>query len=99
MLSEFREHLKPCGFEKIAQLITANFLSVIALPVAKVGIPDATDMPANCSGFAKKNADVGAIVSAPKNTPRKGLQKGSERKRVAKAPILLDIRSIPCVSG
>ena len=99
MLSEFREHLKPCGFEKIAQLITANFLSVIPLPVTKVGIPDATDMPANCSGFAKKNADVRAIVNAPKNTPRKGPQKGSERKKVAKVPILLDTRSILYVSG
>jgi hypothetical protein len=99
MLSEFREHLKPSGFEKIAQLITANFLNVIPLPVNKVGIPDATDMPANCSGFAKKNADVRGIVNAPKNTPRKGPQKGSERKKVAKVPILLDIRNIPCVSG
>ncbi len=99
MLSEFREHLKPSGFEEIAQLITANFLSVIPLPVIKVGIPDATDMPANCSGFAKKNAHVRAIVNAPKNTPREGLQKGSERKKVAKVPILLGIRSIPCVSG
>ncbi len=99
MLSEFREHLKPSGFEKIAQLITANFLNVIPLPVTKVGIPDATDMPANCSGFAKKNAHVRAIVNAQRNTPQKGPQKGSERKKVAKALILLDIRSIPCVSG
>jgi hypothetical protein len=99
MLSEFREHLKPSGFEKIAQLITANFLSVMPLALIKVGIPDATDMPANCSGFAKKNADVRPIVNAPKNTPRKELQRGSERKKVAKVPILLDIRSIPCVSG
>jgi hypothetical protein len=99
MLSEFREHLKPSGFEKIAQLITANFLSVIPLPAVKVGIPDATDMPANCSGFAKKNADARAIVNAQRNTPRKGPQKGSERKKAAKVPILLDIRNIPCVSG
>ncbi len=95
MLSEFREHLKPFGFGKIAPLITANFLNVIPLPVTKVGIPDATDMPANCSGFAKKNADARAIVNAQRNTP----QKGSERKKAAKALILLDIRSIPCVSG
>jgi hypothetical protein len=99
MLSEFREHLKPSGFEKIAQLITANFLNVIPLPVTKVGIPDATDMPANCSGFAKKNADVRAIVNAQRNTLQKGPQKGNERKKVAKVLILLDIRSIPCVSG
>jgi len=99
MLSEFREHLKPSGFEKITQLITSNFLSVIPLPAVKVGIPDATDMPANCSGFAKKNADVRAIVNARRNTPQKGPPKGSERKKAAKVPILLDIRSIPCVSG
>jgi hypothetical protein len=95
MLSEFREHLKPSGFEKIAQLITSNFLKVIPLPAVTVGIPDATDMPANCSGFAKKNADVQGIVNAQNNTPQKGPQKGSERKKVAKVPILLDIRSIP----
>jgi hypothetical protein len=52
-------------------------------------------MPAKCNGFAKKNADVRAIVNAQRNTP----QKGSERKKAAKALILLDIRSIPCVSG
>jgi hypothetical protein len=99
MLSEFREHLNPSGFEKIAQLITANFLDVIPLPVTKIGVPDATDMPANCSGFAKKNADARAIVNAPRNTPRKEPQKGSERKKAARVLILLDIKSIPCVSG
>ena len=99
MLSEFREHLKPSGFEKIAQLITANFLNVIPLPVTKIGVPDATDMPANCSGFAKKNADARAIVNAQRNTPRKEPQKESERKKVARVLILLDIKSIPCVSG
>ena len=98
-LSEFRDHLRPSGFEKIAQLITANFLNVIPLPVTKVGIPDATDMPANCSGFAKKNADVRAIVNAQRNTAQKGPQKGSERKKAAKVLILLDIKSIPCVFG
>ena len=95
MLSEFREHLKPSGFEKIAQLITANLLKVIPLPVTKIGVPDATDMPANCSGFAKKNADARATVNAQRNTPRKG----SERKKAAKVLILLDIKNIPCVSG
>ena len=99
MLSEFREHLKPSGFEKIAQLITANFLNVIPLPVTKVGIPDATDMPANCSGFAKKNADARAIVNVQRNTLQKGRQKASERKKAAKVIILSDIKSIPCVFG
>ena len=99
MLSEFREHLKPSGFEKIAQLITANFLNVIPLPVTKVGIPDATDMPANCSGFAKKNAIVLAIANAQRSTPQREPPKGSERKKVAKVPILSDTRSILYVSG
>jgi hypothetical protein len=54
MLSEFRDHLKPSGFEKIAQLLASNFLNVVPLPQVKVTIPDATDMPAHCSGFAKK---------------------------------------------
>jgi hypothetical protein len=54
MLSESRDHLKPTGFEKIAQLIAANFLNTLSLPDLHVAIPDATDMPANCSGFAKK---------------------------------------------
>ena len=85
ILSEFREHLKPSGFEKIAQLITANFLNVIPLPVTKVGIPDATDMPANCSGFAKKNAIVLAIANAQRSTPQRGPQKGSERKKWPKS--------------
>ena len=99
MLSEFRDHLKPSGFEKIAQLIAANFLNMVPLPDLHVAIPDATDMPANCSGFAKKNAIVLAIANAQRSTPQKGPPKGSERKKVAKVPILLDTRSIPCVSG
>jgi len=99
MLSEFRDYLKPSGFEKIAQLIAANFLNVISLPDLHVAIPDATDMPANCSGFAKKNAIVLAIANAQRSTPQRGPQKGSERKKVAKVPILLDTRSILYVSG
>jgi hypothetical protein len=95
MLSEFRDHLKPSGFEKIAHLIAANFLNMIPLPDLHVAIPDATDMPANCSGFAKKNAIVLAIANAQRSTP----PKGSERKKVAKVPILLDTRSILYVSG
>jgi len=54
MLSEFRDHLSPSGFGKIAQLLASNFLKVVPLPEIKVTIPDATDMPANCSGFTKK---------------------------------------------
>jgi hypothetical protein len=80
MLSEFRDYLKPSGFEKIAQLIAANFLNVVSLPDLHVAIPDATDMPANCSGFAKKNAIVLALANAQRSTPQRGPQKGSERK-------------------
>ena len=99
MLSEFRDHLKPSGFEKIAQLIAANFLNMIPLPDLHVAIPDATDMPANCRGFAKKNAIVLAIANAQRNTSPREPPKGSERKKVAKVPILLDTRSILYVSG
>jgi hypothetical protein len=99
MLSEFRDYLKPSGFEKIAQLIAGNFLNVTSLPDLQVAIPDATDMPANCSGFAKKNAIVLAIANAQRSTPQREPQKGSERKKVAKVPILLDTRSIRYVSG
>ena len=99
MLSEFRDHLKPSGFEKIAHLIAANFLNLIPLPDLHVAIPDATDMPAHCSGFAKKNAIVLAIANAQRSTPQREPPKGSERKKVAKVPILLDTRSILYVSG
>jgi hypothetical protein len=99
LLSEFRDHLKPSGFEKIAHLIAANFLNMVPLPDLHVAIPDATDMPANCSGFAKKNAIVLAIANAQRSTPQREPPKGSERKKVAKVPILLDTRSILYVSG
>lgn len=99
MLSEFRDHLKPSGFEKIAHLIAVNFLNLIPLPDLHVAIPDATDMPANCSGFAKKNAIVLAIANARRSTPPREPPKGSERKKVAKVPILLDTRSILYVAG
>jgi hypothetical protein len=99
MLSEFREHLKPSGFEKIAQLITSNFLEVTPLPDIKVGIPDATDMPANCSGFAKKNVVVLATANVQRSTPQREPPKGSERKKVAKVLILLDTKSILYASG
>lgn len=99
MLSEFRDHLKPSGFEKIAQLLTSNFLNVIPLPEIKVGVPDATDMPANCSGFAKKNASVQDNANAQRSTPPREPQKASGQRRVVRALILSDIRSIPYASG
>jgi len=82
MLSEFRDHLKPSGFEKIAQLIAANFLNVISLPDLHVAIPDATDMPANCSGFAKK-MPLSRRLPMPKGVHRKGSRQreANEKKR------------------
>jgi len=99
MLSEFRDHLNPSGFEKIAQLLTSNFLNVIALPEIKVAIPDATDMPANCSGFTKKNASALGNVNVQSSTQPLEPQKASGPRRVARVLILSDIRSIPYASG
>jgi hypothetical protein len=99
ILSNFRDHLKPSGFEKIAQLITLNFLNTISFPSILVAVPDATDMPANCRGFAKKNANVWGIAPARKCIRLQGPQKGSEPRRVGKARILWVIRSIPYASG
>ena len=99
MLSEFRDHLKPSGFEKIAQLLASNFLNVIPLPEVKVTIPDATDMPAHCRGFAKKNAFVLENANAQRSIQPRGQQKASAQRRVARALILSDIRSIPYASG
>lgn len=58
VLSEFRDYLKPSGFKEITRLITLIFLDTVKLPVIRVAVPDATDMPASCSGFAKKNASA-----------------------------------------
>jgi hypothetical protein len=99
ILSDFRDHLKPSGFEKIAQLITLNFLNIVPLPRILVAIPDATDMPANCRGFAKKNANVWEIAHARRPIQLKGPQKGSELRRVDRVLILWVIRSIPYASG
>ncbi len=99
ILSEFRDHLQPLGFEKIAQLMLVNFLAVVPLPQMKIAIPDGSDMPAKCSGFAKKNASVLASANAQRNIPPRGLPKESERKKVAKVPILLDIKNILCDFG
>jgi hypothetical protein len=95
ILSEFRDHLQPSGFEKIAQLMTLNILAVVPLPRMKIAIPDGSDMPAKCNGFAKKNAGVLATANARKSIPRKEQPKGNGPRRVARVPILLDIRSIP----
>ena len=99
MLSEFRDHLKPSGFEKIAYLLASNFLNVVPLPEVKVTIPDATDMPANCRGFAKKNASALGNANAQRSIPPWEQQKANGPRRVVRALILSDIRSIPYASG
>ena len=99
MLSEFRDHLAPSGFGRIAQLLVSNFLNVVPLPEIKVTIPDATDMPANCSGFSKKNAFVLGNANAQRSTQPREQQKASGQRRVVRALILSDIRSIPYASG
>ncbi len=99
ILSEFRDHLQPLGFEKVAQLMTLNFLAVVPLPRMKIAIPDGSDMPAKCNGFTKKNASVLAVVNARKNTPRKEPPKGNGPRKAARVPILLDIKNILCAFG
>jgi hypothetical protein len=99
ILSEFRDHLQPSGFEKIAQLMTLNFLAVVPLPRMKIAIPDGSDMPAKCNGFAKKNARVLAAANARKSTPQKEPPKGNGPRKAARVPILLGIKSIPCGFG
>lgn len=99
LLSEFRDHLKPSGFEEITRLITLTFLNTVKLPVIKVAVPDATDMPASCNGFAKKNVNALLHANVPGSILQKELLKASELKRAVKALTLLDIRNIPYVSG
>ena len=53
VLSEFRDYLKPSGFEEITRLITLSFLNTVKLPVIKIAVPDTTDMPATCSALLK----------------------------------------------
>jgi hypothetical protein len=99
MLSEFRDHLKPLGFEKIVQLLASNFLQVVSSPEVKVAIPDATDMPANCRGFAKKNASVLGNANAQRSIPPREQRKVRGQRRVVRALILSGIRSIRYASG
>jgi hypothetical protein len=99
MLSEFRDHLKPSGFGKIAQLLTSNFLNVVELPEIKVAIPDATDMPANCNGFTKTNASVLGNANAQRSIQPQEQQRASGPRKAARVLFLLDIRSIPYAFG
>lgn len=99
ILSEFRGYLKASGFEEITRLITLIFLHTVKLPIIKIAVADATDMPANCSGFSKKNAHALDSVPAQGNIPQKERRRAEEAKRAAKAPTLWGIRSIPYASG
>jgi hypothetical protein len=99
ILSEFRDHLQPSGFEKVAQLMTRNFLAVVPLPRMKIAIPDGSDMPAKCNGFAKKNASVLAVANAQKSTLRKEPPKGNGPRKAVRVPILSDIKNIRCGFG
>lgn len=99
ILSEFRGYLKPSGFKEITRLITSIFLNTIKLPVLKIVVPDSTDIPANCKGFAKKNAHVLGNASVVKNILLMGPLKEKGQKRVGKVLSLLGIRSIPCACG
>jgi hypothetical protein len=99
ILSEFRGRLKPSGFEEITRLITLTFLSTIKLPVIKIAVPDSTDIPASCNGFAKKNAHALQSANVLRSILPKEQRKEEGQKRAAKVLILLDIRSIPYAFG
>ena len=99
ILSEFRGRLKPSGFEEITRLITLTFLNTIKLPVIKIAVPDATDMPANCKGFAKKNAHALQSANALRSILLKEQLKAKGLRRAARALTLLDIRSIHYAFG
>ena len=99
ILSEFRGRLKPSGFEEITRLITLTFLNAITLPHIKVAVPDATDMPANCKGFAKKNAHALQCANARRLILLKKQLKAKGLRRAVRALTLLDIRSIHYAFG
>jgi len=99
ILSEFRGRLNPSGFEEITRLITLTFLNTIKLPLIKIAVPDATDMPANCKGFAKKNAHALQCANARRRILLKEQLKAKGLRRAVRALTLLDIRSIHYVFG
>lgn len=94
ILSEFRDWLRPSGFERINRLIASIFLNTVRLPLIKVAVPDATDMPANCSGFTKKNAHALKSANVQKSILLQKQLKGKGLRRVVRVLTLLDIRSI-----
>ena len=99
ILSEFRGRLKPSGFEEITRLITLTFLNTIKLPLIKVAVPDATDMPANCKGFAKKNAHALHCANARRRILLKEQLKAKGLRRAVRALTSLDIKSIHYAFG
>ena len=99
ILSEFRGRLNPSGFEQITRLITLTFLNTIKLPLIKVAVPDATDMPANCKGFAKKNAHALQTANARKGILLKKQLQAKGLRRAVRVLTLLDIRSIHYAFG
>lgn len=94
ILSEFRDWLRPSGFERINRLIASIFLNTVRLTLIKVAVPDATDMPANCSGFTKKNAHALKSANVQKSILLQKQLKGKGLRRVVRVLTLLDIRSI-----
>ena len=99
ILSDFRGRLNPSGFEEITRLITLTFLNTIKLPLIKVAVPDATDMPANCKGFAKKNAHALQCANVRRSILLKKQLKAKGLRRAVRVRILLDIRSIRYAFG
>ena len=99
ILSEFRGRLNPSGFEEITRLITLAFLNSTKLPLIKIAVPDATDMPANCKGFAKKNAHALQCANARRRILLKEQLKAKGLRRAVRALTLLDIRSIHYAFG
>lgn len=99
ILSEFRGRLKPSGFEEITRLITLTFLNTVKLPLITIAVPDATDMPANCKGFAKKNAYALQCANARRCILLKERLKAKGLRRAVRALTLLDIRSIHYAFG
>ena len=99
ILSEFRGRLNPSRFEEITRLITLTFLDTVKLPLIKVAVPDATDMPANCKGFAKKNAHALQCANARRSILLKEQLKAKGLRRAVRALTLLDIRSIHYAFG
>ena len=91
--------IDPARYRKITRLITLTFLNTIKMPFIKIAVPDATDMPANCKGFAKKNAHALQCANARRCILLKEQLKAKGLRRAVRALTLLDIRSIHYAFG